>query len=102
MLDLTAINSFLYLKINSLERWSDLAGLLVYHKILTSWWNGIHSLIYYYIGCYLKDYRFKIKTWKNVLLIFFFGGLVGIYTFWHSMGATFIQGPCQFFARFIF
>lgn len=35
-------------------------------KCTQGWWAVVYPLAYYYTGCYLKEYGFKLKTWQGV------------------------------------
>lgn len=35
-------------------------------KCTQGWWSGAYPLAYYYTGCYLKEYGFKLKTLQGI------------------------------------
>lgn len=37
--------------------------------IFPSWWTGIYPLLYYFIGCYIKEYQIKIPKIKNIIYL---------------------------------
>lgn len=38
------------------------------YSLIPDWWTGIYPLTYYFIGCYLNEYKINIKAYKNILL----------------------------------
>lgn len=38
--------------------------------IIPDWWINIYPLTYYFIGCYLKEYKININKYVNILLFF--------------------------------
>ena len=40
-----------------------------YSKVLPYWWKSIYPLTYYFIGCYIKEYKPQIKKSLNALLL---------------------------------
>lgn len=50
---------FNYIKVND-----------VYLTFGIDWWNQIYPLLYYFIGCYIHEYRPKINRKKGLLIIF--------------------------------
>lgn len=62
------------------------------YSLIPDWWIGIYPLTYYFIGCYLKEYKVNIKPFKNILLLLFcllISSLINIYI---SKGNTFVWG----------
>lgn len=37
--------------------------------ILPNWWTGIYPFLYYFIGCYIKEYQIKIPKIKNIIYL---------------------------------
>lgn len=62
------------------------------NQIFPSWWTFAWPITYYYIGCYLREYGLKIRTWLNGLLIVIAGLCFGAYNIWRSKGAVFQLG----------
>ncbi len=42
-----------------------------YHslEILPSWWGNLYPIMYYFIGCFIREYQVKIKSVINIFLI---------------------------------
>lgn len=62
------------------------------YTIVPDWWINIYPLTYYFIGCYLKEYKINISKFANVLLfiiVLIISGLINIY---FSKGNTFVWG----------
>lgn len=38
------------------------------YSLIPDWWTNIYPLTYYFIGCYLNEYKINIKAYKNILL----------------------------------
>ena len=37
-------------------------------ELIPDWWTGIYPLIYYFIGCYIKEYQIKINKIKGLII----------------------------------
>lgn len=62
------------------------------YKLLPNWWIGIYPITYYYIGCYLREYKINISKKINIivfLLILLLSGSLNIYL---SYGTEFSWG----------
>lgn len=62
------------------------------NKLIPSYWVKFYPITYYFLGCYLKEYGFKIKKSLNILLIFACILLAGLYTYWRSYKSCFVLG----------
>ena len=62
------------------------------NKLIPSFWTILYPVTYYFIGCYLREYGLKLKTWMNGLLIIAWSGLNGLYNLWRSRDALFQWG----------
>lgn len=38
-------------------------------KIVPAWWSGVWPLLYYFIGCYLKEYPLKLSWFWHLVLL---------------------------------
>lgn len=76
----------------SLSWWKNPASSTAYHKLIPAWWTGIYPLTYYFIGCYLIEYKPKIKVWKNIFLIFITLLIYGTYCIWRGYNVPFSAG----------
>lgn len=62
------------------------------YSLIPDWWTFLYPLTYYFIGCYLREYKINIKKYKNILLFFIclvISTLVNIYV---SNGNNFVRG----------
>ena len=64
----------------------------LYKKILPAWWTSLYPVAYYFIGCYLKEFRPKIKKSVGILLLAGIWLLSGTFNFFISQGGVFIWG----------
>lgn len=70
-------------------------------KLIPAWWSEVYPITYYFIGCYLGEYGFKMKKPLNIGLIALCTGASGIYTFWRSYKGKFIWGDwCDYNSLF--
>ena len=65
-------------------------------EIIPEWWKSIYPLIYYFIGCYIKEYGIKINKFKGILLfigLILFESIASyIYNYNSTFSWDFIQG----------
>lgn len=62
------------------------------YTLIPDWWINIYPLTYYFIGCYLKEYKINISKIANILLfviVLIISWLINIY---FSKGNNFIWG----------
>lgn len=60
--------------------------------LIPDWWISIYPLTYYFIGCYLREYKVNINKYLNVILfivVLIISGLINIY---FSKGNKFVWG----------
>lgn len=60
--------------------------------LIPDWWTGIYPLSYYFIGCYLKEYKININKYLNIflfILILIISGFINVY---FSKGNNFVWG----------
>lgn len=65
------------------------------YKIVPSYWLGIYPITYYFLGCYLKEFKIKISPRCSIVLFIFSVALFGSYNYYRSYGSTFIWGMWQ-------
>lgn len=63
-----------------------------YAKLVPAWWTNLYPITYYFLGCYLMEYRPKVKTVPNLLLILLTVFVHGSYCYWRTYGVAFIDG----------
>lgn len=62
-------------------------------QILPCWWTNIYPILYYFIGCYLKEYELKIPFAVNILLIIFWLLLCTFFNITLSHKSVFALAP---------
>lgn len=75
--------------------WKNPASSTAYLKLIPAWWTGIYPLTYYFIGCYLIEYKPKMNIWKNILLIILTLLVYGTYCIWRSYNVPFASGAWE-------
>ncbi len=66
-----------------------------YACILPDWWLNIYPITYYFIGCYLSEYKINLRIRYQALLLILFVILNGSFNYYRSYNSTFISGPWQ-------
>lgn len=66
-----------------------------FDKLIPSWWQNIYPLLYYFIGCYIREYQVKINRLLNILLFVFVSVATGAFIYYVNYGKTFVWGPWQ-------
>ena len=66
-----------------------------YSKIIPNWWSRLYPVTYYFIGCYLSEFKIKISGLSNLILFVCTVILFGTFNFYRSYGGNFIWGPWQ-------
>ncbi len=63
-----------------------------YSKVLPYWWKSIYPLTYYFIGCYIKEYKPQIKKSLNALLLIITVLLFGTYNYLCNYNKLYVGG----------
>lgn len=66
-----------------------------YGPIIPDWWINIYPLTYYFLGCYLREYKLNIRIRYQALLLLLVIIANGSFNFYRSYNTTFIQGEWQ-------
>lgn len=61
-----------------------------YTQIIPDWWQPIYPITYYFVGCWLKTYPPKKRTFTYLLLTVGFAALFGLYDYYRSYGSNFV------------
>ena len=64
-----------------------------YNIIIPNWWVNIYPLLYYFIGCYLKEYDVKISKKWLALIIFLLVIVYGIIVYYRTLDIKYINAP---------
>ena len=63
-----------------------------YHKLIPEWFKTMYPFVYYMIGCYLAEYRVRMKRGRCLAWIAFWTIAAGAFNFWRSRPSTFVSG----------
>ena len=66
-----------------------------YAPFLPDWWINIYPVTYYFIGCYLSEYKIKLRVRYQILILILVILLNGTYNFYRSYNTVFMEGPWQ-------
>lgn len=84
----TVLNSFdWYTKDFFLKPWSS----NTYQKLIPDMWSVIYPLTYYFIGAYLGEYKIKLGTKKNFVLLVVSVFIFGLYNYFRNYGRGFLM-----------
>lgn len=61
-------------------------------SILPDWWGGLWPLLYYFIGCYIRQYPPKINFKRGIFLLFGVWMINSVFCFLRSRNKTFEWG----------
>ncbi len=62
-------------------------------EIIPNWWVTIlYPVVYYFLGCYLNEYKIRMNKWVNLFLIAYVAFIFGIYNYWRSFQVEFVWG----------
>ena len=101
MILLTAMPLVVNIYIDDLEWFADPASSQDYVKILPTYWTGLYPVTYYFIGCYLREFKLKLTARSNLLLSVLVFFINGTFNYYRSHGACFIKGPWQEYGSFL-
>lgn len=76
----------------SAQWWANPASSDEFSKLIPSWWTGMYPIAYYFTGCYLREYKLKVKTGTLALLLTAAVLLFGTFNYYRSYGTTFKTG----------
>lgn len=62
------------------------------YPIIQDWWVQIYPITYYFIGCYLREYKINIEKYKNILLFLLCLILSTLINIFVSKGNIFVWG----------
>ena len=95
MLFLSALPHIVNIYRPDLQWFSNPTSSQSYVKLIPSYWTTLYPISYYFLGCYLKEFKLKIKP-RNIFLLsvltFF---ISGTFAYYRSYGAKFIRGSWQ-------
>lgn len=66
-------------------------GILnIKHNLMPDWWVSLYPLTYYFIGCYLREYKIELKKYKNILMFLICLIISTLINIWLSHGSNFV------------
>lgn len=96
MLFLTALPSILNIFVfDSYAFWSKPILEWEYTKIVPSFFTVLYPVTYYFIGCFLREFKPKLNRLLNFALIVVCAILFGTFNFYRSRGSVFVSGIWQ-------
>lgn len=91
LLFLTSAPSLLNIfNFNTLGWWLHPALSTKYAQIVPDWWKNIYPLTYYFIGCYLHEYGFRLKAHTSMLIFAGVTLLFGTFVYYRRHGSSFL------------
>ena len=66
--------------------------LYSFHPLIPGWWTWLYPVTYYFVGCYLREFRVRIRPRTCALLILLTVAASGTYCLWRTAGANYIAG----------
>ena len=69
-------------------------------KRYPAWWENFYPVMYYFIGCYLCEYKVKMKKSLNLLLLAAHILIAGSWNYHLSYGVEFVWGSWQSWGAF--
>lgn len=79
----------------SLEWWKMPSQSGEYQQILPNFWVALYPVVYYFIGCFINEYKPKINTLKNFTYITIVTTVFALYNFYRSFGRVYVIGDFQ-------
>lgn len=77
-------------RFDSLNWWIHPANSRDYQQLIPNFWQEIlYPILYYFIGCYLKQFPLKMSTKKNTLYLMISILLFGLFNYYRDYGFTF-------------
>lgn len=92
---LTAMPHVVNIYVDDLKWFANPASSRAYVKILPTYWTGLYPITYYFIGCYLREFKLKLTIRGNLLLSLLVFIMNGTFNYYRSYGACFVKGPWQ-------
>ena len=70
--------------------WLHPASSRAYHQLIPDYWVGTtYVILYYFIGCYLKEYKLNISRKKNIIFLLISIILFGLFNYYRNYNALF-------------
>lgn len=75
-----------------LSWWKNPVSMQSYHQLIPAWWTDMYPIGYYFLGCYLAEYKPKGKPAVLALAFCAVSIVFSLYTYWRNVGAPFLWG----------
>ena len=85
-------------RVASPDWWLMPSAVRKYDKLIPAWWKNLYPVTYYLIGCYLAEYRVRMKRGKCIGWIAFWTVFAGAFNFWRSRPGTFYSAAWSNYA----
>lgn len=72
--------------------WANPTSSDEFQKLMPSWWISFYPVAYYFTGCYIREFGFKVKTRTLFVLFVFVLFAFGSFNFYRSYNTTFKSG----------
>ena len=96
MLCLTALPSVMNIFVfDSYTFWASPITEWQYTKLIPSFFTVLYPVTYYYLGCYIREFKPKPNRLLNFLLIIVCAFIFGTFNFYRSRGSVFVSGIWQ-------
>lgn len=66
-----------------------------YYEILPNYWVSLYPITYYFIGCYLREYKLNLRCRTIAILSVLVFFLNGSFNYYRSYNTTFVKGLWQ-------
>ena len=102
LLLLTALPSMLNIYcLAGLNWWLMPSSASNYFSIVPDWWTNLYPITYFFLGRFLRDFPIRLSTKRLALLNLLVFLFAGVFNYYRSYGATFVQGPWQSYGSFL-
>ena len=72
--------------------WSNPASSTSYTELVPAWWLNTHPVMYYFIGCYLREHRLSLSKFKCFFILIGTLLTASAYNYYRSHGTIFQAG----------
>ena len=86
-------NSINIFNFDSLNWWLEPSSSRLYQQLIPDYWaTTTYIILYYFIGCYLKEYKLKLSIKKNIVFLLTFIIIFGLFNYYRNFNALFEWG----------
>ena len=96
------INVYRFSRVDGIVWWLHPAINLEYTKLIPDKWYTVYPITYYFMGCYLREYKLPIKKRTSLIFIILLELVFGAYVYWRSYENNFVNGPwSEYYSLFV-